>query len=62
MVLINKILGGNYLSKNIDQEHENEIEKIFDGELKKLFFERALSSFLKKQFISGLKILLFRWN
>ena len=41
-------------------DQEKEIEKIFEGELKKSFFERALSSFLKKQFISGFKILTSR--
>ncbi len=46
------------MSINIDQEKE--IENIFEGELKKSFFERALSSFLQKQFISGLKILTSR--
>lgn len=45
---------------SINDDQEIEIEKIFEGELKKSFFERALSSFLQKQFISGLKILTSR--
>ena len=45
---------------SINNDQENEIEKIFEGKLKKSFFERALSSFLQKQFISGLKILTSR--
>ena len=45
---------------SINNDQEKEIDKIFEGELKKSFFERALSSFLKKQFISGLKILTSR--
>ncbi len=45
---------------SINNDQENEIEKIFEGELKKSFFERALSSFLQKQFISGFKILTSR--
>lgn len=45
---------------SINNDQENEFQKIFEGELKKSFFERALSSFLKKQFISGLKILTSR--
>jgi len=45
---------------SINKDQEKELEKMFEGELKKSFFERALSSFLKKQFISGLKILTSR--
>ncbi len=45
---------------SINNDQEIEIDKIFEGELKKSFFERALTSFLKKQFISGLKILTSR--
>ncbi|QEE14926.1 hypothetical protein DSAG12_00748 [Promethearchaeum syntrophicum] len=45
---------------SIKNDQDIEIEKIFEGELKKSFFERAISSFLKKQFISGLKILTSR--
>ena len=46
------------MPENLDQDLEN--EEIFEEELKKSFVERALSSFLKKQFISGLKILTSR--
>ena len=45
---------------SINNDQDIEIEKMFQGELKKSFFERAISSFLKKQFISGLKILTSR--
>ena len=46
------------MSEKLDQEFQK--ETIFEGKLKKSFVERALSSFLQKQFTSGLKILTSR--